>query len=323
MKVLITEPECYTNSQLDELRRLGLELHISDVQLTQDDFDLLNEKLKPDIIILKLGISFGLVQINRNANIKIIVTPTTGTTHIDDQVSERVKIISLKGDAKFLASITSTAEHAWFLLLDAVRNSQNYFVTLDTQTWSRSDKTNINQISGKTLGIIGMGRLGKIIAQYAISFRMNVVFSEHKNESIELNSKKLDKKTISDVLEKSDYVIISANYLGEKILDAEILSRLRNPVDVLINISRGELIDEIALLQAVCSKKIGCYYTDVLTGDSSWSGAEFRQHPLYQASLKNNNIKITPHIGGYAREAIFAARSQVLRKLTSHIRSRP
>jgi D-3-phosphoglycerate dehydrogenase / 2-oxoglutarate reductase len=321
MRLLVAEPECYSVSNLEALKDYGLLLHCTPHGVEQPEFDEIYSSITPEIVLLKLGISFGKKHLEVNPNLKTVVTPTTGLTHLESIVFDRVNVISLKGDTEFLNSVTSTAEHAWFLLLSAVRNNTQKFISKPTDSWSRTHYQDISQLSGKSLGIIGFGRLGKMIAKYGRGFNMSVMHNDIKSDIIDPEYEFSQFVSLESLFEHSDYIILSANYDDYQIINQKLLNNLSKPIDVLVNISRGELVDETAIIDALRVQKIKSYYTDVLDGDAVWSKDEYKLNQLYVESQRGLNIKITPHIGGYAKEAIKLARSRVIYKLLKELKN--
>lgn len=314
MIFLFTEPECYDLSSFKKLTQKGHFVHLLQ-NANQTKFEKLNKDIKPEIIILKLGIEINNKHLNNNKNLKYIFTPTTGTTNINID-DKKIKIFSLKNEKKFLKKITSTAEHAWFLLLDSVRNNQNNFIYKNTQKWSRKDK-NISQISDKNLGIIGYGRIGKILAKYGEAFQMNIFINE-KNKKIRIN-KKYNSVSLINLLNLCDYVIIAVNYSGYKIITKDILKKINQRIEVLVNVSRGELIDERSFAKSINDGQIMIYATDVLNNDSSWHGNEFKDNVIYKSVKKKSSLRITPHVGGYSIEAIRKTRSHLFKMISNII----
>ena len=118
---------------------------------------------KADVIYTGLQYYIGRNLMDRYKNLKIIVTPTTGLTHIDLDYAKRrgIDVISLKGETEFLEDIHSTAEHTIALTLSLLRKIPHAFSKVSE--WNRDDFIG-SELYGKTIGIIGVGRLGKLPA---------------------------------------------------------------------------------------------------------------------------------------------------------------
>jgi D-3-phosphoglycerate dehydrogenase len=269
-----------------------------------------------EIIFARLGISFSSYFFKECKKLKILATPTTGLDHIDLAAASKagVKVLSLRGEVKFLQNITSTAEHAWSLLLACNRKIPELIARTKSGSWARSD-LQLHQISGQTLGIIGFGRLGKILAEYALAFRMPVlVYDPHISPNkfphhvMQVSLKKL--------LKKADHIILVASY---NIGDPPILGRDQifsmKPNSTFINVARGELVDEAALKEALDVGLLRSVGLDVLSGDSNWSQDHLVSSSLIDQSQKLPQILITPHVGGYTLEAIEATRRFIINRV--------
>ena len=156
-----------------------------------------------DIFIVNLGIVVDEDLLKLLPKVKAIITPTTGTTHIDLKVLHRkkIKLLTLAKNKK-LNTVTSTAEHAWGLVLSLSRNIIPYYQDIIfRRNWRRNLYLNYNfQLYGKTIGIIGYGRLGKMISRYAKSFGMKIlIFDKNKKKKIQ-NYSSLQNFLLSDIV---------------------------------------------------------------------------------------------------------------------------
>jgi D-3-phosphoglycerate dehydrogenase len=227
-----------------------------------------------------------------------IVSATTGLDHIDlDATAARgVEVLSLRGEAEFLTAIPSTAEHTWALLLALCRKIPASHASVVCGEWNR-DAFRGTQLQNKTLGIIGLGRTGLMVAGYGSAFGMNVhYFDPNVDDS---NYKRCT--TLESLLEDSDVVTLHVHLTPEttQLLNASMLARMRSGA-VLINTSRGRLLDEDALAQCVKTRRIAGAAVDVLA-------SELQQRPtspLLQLASSDRNVIITPHLGGATWEAM-------------------
>ena len=149
----------------------------------------------------------------------------------------------------------------------------------------------LQELYGKTLGIIGYGEIGTEVSQRAIAFGMEVLYTKHAPlpAAIEarLGVRYADKETI---LSESDVVLLSAPHTPEteRMIDAEALARMKASA-YLVNIARGGLIDEQALFQALSTKRIAAAALDVWVEEPV---------PADNPLLRLENLIATPHIGG-------------------------
>ena len=311
MNILITEPDFYSHESLEKLSRAGT-VWSRNIQ-SDNELSASMQDTSCDLVFAKLGLRFDEALFASAPSLKIIATPTTGLTHIDSKacIEHDIKVISLRNKREFLKSITTTAEHIWFLLLSLTRQSSRVQSVISAGNWSRGG-LEITQLSGKKIGIIGFGRLGEIVADYALAFRTSVtVFDIGEIDPDRIPEGVHVSETLDELLSVSDFVVLSASYNGEKILHKGNLPTIKHGAS-LINASRGELVDENVILSMLDEEHLAGYATDVLDGDSVWNGDEAISSPLFARARSDHRIYITPHIGGYALDAIRATRSYLV-----------
>ncbi|HRU05463.1 MAG TPA: NAD(P)-dependent oxidoreductase [Candidatus Brocadiia bacterium] len=242
--------------------------------------------------------------------LKVIATSSTGLDHLDVELCGRkgVEILSLKHDTDFLKDITSTAELAFGLLLGVVRRIPWAFDAAKQGFWAR-DVFRGHQLSGKTYGVLGVGRLGTISAQYAQAFRMKVLGCDLKR--IELPF--VEQVDLDTLLRRSDIVTIHVHLSDET---RGMIGRrefgLMKPGAVLINTSRGAIVDEGAMVEALESGRLAGAGVDVIDGE--WD-KDLYNHPLIRYARTHDNLLIVPHVGGVTLEAQAAAIRHTAEKL--------
>lgn len=259
---------------------------------------LLSKIAEFDAYYCSLGARVTRDVIDAGVRLRAIATPSTGTDHIDTAYAESkgIPVISLKDDPDFLRSITSTAELAWGLLLSLVRCIPQGFEAAKRGLWGR-DQFRGHQVCGKTLGIIGLGRLGTMVARYGQAFGMQTIGCDIRN--VELQG--VAQVTLETLLQESDVISIHVHLTDETrgLIGRDAFSLIR-PHAVIINTSRGGLIDEHALLEALENGKIGGAAVDVVDGE--WN-EQLSGHPLIRYARSHDNLVITPHVGGVTFEA--------------------
>ena len=292
MKILCPDPKNFSNAAINFLqKKFDLTL------CTPDEFLALNSLNEFDCLLIRFNTIIDKKVLNKLQHLKYILCPTTGLDHIDVNSAEKrgIKIISLKGDVDFLKSITSTAELAFLLILSSVRKVNVAFDEVYNRNWNLNIQPG-NELKNKTIGILGLGRLGNIIAKYAKCFDMNVYYF--------------------DIEEKTDIYYNRVNSLEELIEVSDILSihiplnkktkgligqnefRIFNRCKYLINTSRGAIINSKSLIQYMDRTSDFHAALDVLEDEKN------PENSLVEYSLKNKNLIITPHIGGNTKEAI-------------------
>ncbi|MGH7775158.1 MAG: NAD(P)-dependent oxidoreductase [Candidatus Binatia bacterium] len=302
IRILNAEPDNYNPEAKQILTSMGelVQKHLSQAELEQwiSGFD---------VLIVRLGLEVNREVMDSGDRLRAIVTPTTGLDHIDVAYAQRraISVLSLKGETDFLRSIPATAEHAWALLLALVRRIPQAFASVCQGEWNR-DAFKGHDLSGKRLGVVGLGRIGEKVACYGIAFGMSVAaFSPHRHEW----PRDLQHcATLEDLLRGSDVLSLHLPLESETrhMIGARELATLP-PRAVLINTSRGEILDEGALLKALRQGHLAGAALDVLEGERD--GARRFHHPLLAYAAQHSNLLITPHIGGATVESM--ARTEI------------
>jgi D-3-phosphoglycerate dehydrogenase / 2-oxoglutarate reductase len=245
--------------------------------------------------------------------LKVIVTPTTGLNHIDLEEAGRrgIRILSLRGEADFLRDVRATAEHTVALILALLRRIPDATAHVRDGGWDR-DQFRGCELYGKTIGVVGYGRLGRIVARYLKAFDTRVLTADPQ----------IDERTaeagvtivsLSRLLQEADLVTLHVSMCDETrgFFGREQLA-LMKPGAWFVNTSRGELVDEIALLEALESGRLAGAAVDVL-GDEDPAG--MLSHPLVGYARAHDNLLIAPHIGGCTVESTEKTELFLARKL--------
>jgi D-3-phosphoglycerate dehydrogenase len=234
--------------------------------------------------------------------LKFVATNTTGLTHLDlAELEQRgIAVLSLRGETDFLTEIRATAEHTIALLLALLRKIPAAHQHVLAGGWNR-DLFSGRELHRKTVGIIGYGRLGRIVARYLTAFGMNVLAtSPHLQQSdCEPGVRAVSLETL---LRESQIVSLHANYTPEnaRMLGASQFA-LMQPGSYFINTARGELVDEAALLAALESGHLAGAALDVLNGEQATGMGD---HPLVRYAQSHDNLLLTPHLGGNTPESL-------------------
>jgi len=269
------------------------------LKLNPDSSVILNFIDSTDAIIdasMKLRIDKNII--DKAKKLKIISCATTGSSHIDSEYASEKGIIirTLKEDKNLIQNLTPAAELSWALLMNSARNLTNAISDVNLGNWDREKFPGI-MLSGKTLGLIGCGRIGTWMSKYATAFGMNVLGYDPYIQKFDTNIKAVD---LYELAKKSDFISIHIHLNSETtgMIDDNFFKKCKNGV-VLINTSRGEIINESDLIVNLKNKKIGSVGVDVICNEP-----QITKSDLYQYSLKSNNVFITPHCGGYSPDAV-------------------
>lgn len=312
MKILNVEPEGYTAEAREILLSLG-ELE----ERACDRDALLAAVGDVEVLIVRLAHRIDEAVFARARSLRVIVSATTGLNHIDLEAAERhgVTVLCLRGQRAFLDSVTATAEHTWGLLIALARHLLPAATSVTRGEWDR-DRFRGTQLSRKTLGIVGFGRLGSIVADYARAFRMQVVFHDPYVESADADIEKL---ALDDLLARSDVVSLHAAYSDATrgLIGAREFERMK-PTAVLINTARGEIVDEAALLNALKTRQIAGAAIDVLDNETSLTA--LASHPLIRFAAESDRLIVTPHVGGATLDSMKDAEVFMAQMLANYVR---
>ena len=227
-----------------------------------------------------------------------MLTATTGSTHIDEEYLKykNIPLLTLKGQRDFLKNITPAAEHSWLLLLMCARKIRPVFEDIEKNIWDR-DKHPGTMLNGKTLGIIGCGRIGQWMARYGNAFGMNCIgYDPYLN----IFPPHLKQSNMEELLRNSDFITLHVNYEKslEKFIDEKEFNLMKKGA-VFINTSRGALINEKILLKKIQEGHLSAVGLDVLSDEPFVEKSKIlKQYKNYK------NIIITPHIGGFSPDAL-------------------
>jgi D-3-phosphoglycerate dehydrogenase len=289
MKILNLEPQDYSAEAHALLEKAG----------TVDNGPLSRAALKKSIknynvLVVRLGHKIDTEVLSAANNLKIIITATTGLNHIDvDEAEKRgIEILSLKGEREFLDNIHATAEHSFALLLSLIRKIPASACDVHDGKWNR-DSFKGTELNGRTIGIIGYGRIGSKVAKYAEAFRMNVI----ANDILDIPGVNIT--DLNSLLSQSDIVSLHVPYSANThhMIDRSRFQQMKKGA-LFINTARGEIVDESALLEALKSGHVAGAALDVLQGENSGKKSWVKNDPLWKYARKNSNLLITPHTGG-------------------------
>lgn len=292
--ILILEPFDFNPNVLKQLINMSdvVYLGIEDTR----DFN------KVELIFTRLNYYIDDVLIKKFPNLKYILSPTTGLTHIDTSVvtNTDLQITTLKNHTSKLSGITSTPELAWGLFINLVRKISVSYESVKDGFWDR-DKFKGTQLRGMNIGIIGYGRIGRQLSVYANAFGCDVAWYDVSIGNIKDQT---DSRfsNLSDIAKYSDAIFVCASYsMGDLfIIDDIFLNKVTNR-PYIVNIARANLVDEFALCSALEANKIRGVASDVLTGEDI---GNISKSPLLLRAQKYNDVLITPHIGGCTLEAM-------------------
>ena len=219
-----------------------------------------------------------------------ILTASTGLNHIDTNYCKHrgIKVLSHKNDIRFLNDLPSTAELSFGLMSSIVRNIPSSFDDVKKGNWDY-DMHMGHQLRGKIIGLIGYGRLGKMMETYCNAFGMTVKIHDPYEGYDDLDL----------VLKESDIISlhVHANDETKHMINKKVLGKLQNN-SYIVNTSRGEIVNEKDIVEALRSGKLKGYATDVI--EDEYGGRH--KSSILKGVKEGLNILVTPHVGGMTWE---------------------
>jgi D-3-phosphoglycerate dehydrogenase len=295
--ILVAESEGFSQRAATLLGQVG---HVICADL--DRPGLLAAVTTADILWVRLRHRIDAKVMDAAPRLKVLVTPTTGLNHIDlQEAAERgIRVLSLRGEVEFLQDIRATAEHTVALIFALLRQLPAAITHVRDGGWDR-DQFKGRELHQKTVGVVGYGRLGRIVARYLKVFDTNVLTCDPYVEAHVL-APGVTLAPLPELLQASDLVTLHVTLCAatHQFFGHEQFAAMQ-PGAWFVNTSRGELVDEAALLHALRSGHLAGAAVDVLCDERSTGMGE---HPLVVYARTHPNLLVTPHIGGCTVESM-------------------
>lgn len=259
-----------------------------------------------NVLIIRLGNYINSEVLSAFPNLMYLVSATTGHDHIDliELKKRSIELISLRNEKKFLDTIPSTAEHTFGLLLSLIRRIPASYNSVRKGKWDRMSFKGY-ELKNKTLGIIGLGRLGRMVASYGKAFGMRITYHDPF-----VHCKKYTKaSSLNELMLSSDIISVHvhADETTSNLINKEALSSVKKGA-LIINTSRGSIVDEQQIIKCLRSKQLAGYATDVL----QYENMDVKRSLIW-INKDKHNIIITPHIGGATWDAMWACEEHLAR----------
>ncbi len=302
MKIICITPVKHIDGVYENLCSLGEVIY--EPYITRDE---LKEK------IIKAGNGITTIFTNPNkqtfkldedllkySNVTHIITASTGLNHIDMDYFKIFRIDSLTTEYDIIEKISSTAEHAFALMMSLVRNIPKSFDDVKDGNWNYEKFIGM-QLKGKSIGIIGLGRLGRMMMNYCWGLGMTPkIYDPYKGYD-----------DLDSVLKQSDIISLHVHVTDETrgMVDKKFLDRMKKN-SYIINTSRGEIVNETDIIKSLDEGHLKGYATDVVVDEFGNIG----NSDIIKRS-KDLNIIVTPHIGGMTKEAQEIAYNGIINKV--------
>jgi D-3-phosphoglycerate dehydrogenase len=294
MTILIAESAGFAPLALRRLRERAI--------VVEGDLDrggLLAAVPEADVLWVRLRHRIDEEILNAASRLRVVVTNTTGLNHIDLEAAQRrgITVLSLRGEVELLQTVRATAELTLGLILALVRRLPAAAAHVNAGGWDRYGFKG-HDLYEKTAGIVGLGRLGRIVATYLQALGMQIVATTvdpQPGEGIAL-------VPLDELLRRSDVVSVHVdlNPGTHGMFGGDEFATMK-PGAWFVNTSRGEVVDERALLMALEHGPLAGAALDVLAGEPP---ASTPPNPLVRYAATHDNLILTPHIGGYTFESL-------------------
>jgi D-3-phosphoglycerate dehydrogenase len=267
-----------------------------------------------DALIVRSGAKVTAKVLEKPGKLKAIARAGVGVDNIDLEAATAKGILVLNTAE---ASTLSTAEHALALLMSLARKIPQAHASLRSGQleWKKRSVYQGTQLAGKTLGVVGLGRIGRTVASRAIAMEMNVVgFDPFFTSPTALDGKIKLIRDFDEFLAQIDVITfhVPGGEQTKHLLNRERLFNKCRPNLLVVNDARGEVVDEMALAEALKEKKIAGAALDVYATEPP-----AKDHPLFGLE----NVVLTPHLGASTDEAQTAVSVDACKAIVAYLNS--
>ena len=285
MKVLAMDKTAEEGLKL--LREAGFEVD-SKAGLSEDEL----VKIIPeyDALIVRSETKVTPKIIEAGKNLKIMGRAGVGVDNIDLPTATKNGVIVVNSPE---GNTVAAAEHTWAMLLAMTRQIPQAYAKLKSGVWDKKSFKG-DEVLNKTLGVVGLGKIGRRVASYALGMGMRVIGSDPFVTAEYAKGLGVELKSFEEVIKEADFITFHVPKTKETagMINAETLAKMKKGVR-LVNVARGGIIDEKALYDALKSGQVKAAALDVFEKEPCESS------PLFEL----DNIVVTPHLGASTVEA--------------------
>jgi D-3-phosphoglycerate dehydrogenase / 2-oxoglutarate reductase len=284
-RILVTEE--IADGGLDRLRAAG---HDVDVRLGLSAAELLDVIPGAHALILRSATMVTAEVLDVATDLVVVGRAGIGLDNVDVAASTRRGVMVVNAPQ---SNIVSAAEHTMALLLSQARNVPQAHAALKAGRWERSRWEGV-ELADKTLGIVGLGRIGKLVAHRALAFGMRLVAYDPFVTPERARQMNVELLSLDQVVAESDFLTIHLPKTKETsgLIGRDLLMKAKPELRI-INVARGGIVDEAALAEAVREGIVAGAALDVFSSEPMTAS------PLFEL----DNVVVTPHLGASTREA--------------------
>ncbi len=290
----------------EELSAAGIALLESDFEVRHADgadrSALLPALAEADAVIVRSATRIDAEAISHAPRLRVIARAGVGLDNIDVDAATKAGVMVLNAPT---SNIVSAAEHAVALLLSVARNVPQAAASLRRGEWKRSAFTGV-ELAGKVAGILGLGRIGVLVAERLAAFGMTVIAHDPYVAAARAAGLGVRLVSLDDLLAEADFISVHLPKTSETVgLIGERELSLVKPEVRIINAARGGIVDETALARALQDGRVAGAGIDVYASEPCTDS------PLFALA----NVVATPHLGASTHEAQEKAGTQVARSV--------
>ena len=261
-----------------------------------------------DALVIRSGATVTREVIEAAENLKAVGRAGVGVDNVDLEAASQAGVLVMNTPG---GNTISTAEHTFSMLLSMSRNIPQAHASLSSGLWEKAKFKGV-EVYGKTLGLIGMGRIGTEVSKRALAFNMNVLAFDPfltPERARELNVEQVE---LDRIFRESDYITVHTplNDKTRSLLNKKAFAIMKEGVRV-INCARGGIIDEDDLYDAVKEGKVAGAAMDVFIEEP------LKQHKLFELP----QVVVTPHLGASTEEAQENVAIQVAQQICNYLKN--
>jgi len=287
MKVLITDP--ISETALEIMKSSGLELEVK-IGLKEDELAIIAPNYDAFVIRSGVKVTAKILEAGANGKLKVIGRAGVGVDNVD---KESAKALGIVVENTPFGNTNAAAEQTLALMMLTARPNYLACKSMKEGKWDRKSFEG-TELKAKTLGLIGLGNVGKKVAKVAQSLEMNVLVYDPFLGDEKFKEIGVTKAELEDIYSKADYITVHVPLTDKtkNMISDEQFNKMKKGVRIL-NVARGGVINEIALLTALNKGIVASAGLDVYTEEPA-SNRELIIHP---------NVICTPHLGASTIEA--------------------
>lgn len=303
-KILVTDPINNKVAQ-DFMSETGIEVH-QKTNLSHDE--LLSEIANYEFLVVRSGTQVTAEVIQAGKNLRIIARAGVGVDNVDLKAASASGVLVINAPD---GNTISAAEHTFALIASSARNIAKANQSMLEGKWERKNLTGF-ELNGKTIGIIGFGKIGREVAKRCLAFNTKVLAYDPFLSREIAEKLKCQEATLEEIWENADVITLHVpqNEQTENMINREVFSKLKKK-PLLVNCARGKLINQKDLIEALKEEKIRGVALDV-----------FPIEPPERTELfELPNVVLTPHLGASTVEASQNVTVSVLEEIDFYLRT--